>query len=513
MSSFPVSQLLYFPMRAVSLLQLVPIVLGKYEFCNLSPGSYVVLEINLPGFGDVSDTDGANDNSIRVQLGVGERSPGHDFVDERVPGTPAPTPVGQTAVPTSGSPVGTPGPTPLGQTPFPTPGLPSSTPAPTPPGQTLAPTSGQPVITPAPTTSILGCISGTVREDTNNDNTGDVVLSGVAITLFSDAGGFVATRRTDSLGKYEFCNLSPGSYVVLEINLPGFGDVSDTDGANDNSIRVQLGVGERSPGHDFVDERVPGTPAPTPVGQTAVPTSGSPAGTPGPTPLGQTPFPTPGLPSSTPAPTPLGQTLAPTSGQPVITPAPATSILGCISGTVREDTNNDNTGDVVLSGVAITLFSDAGGFVATTRTDSLGKYEFCNLSPGSYVVLEINLPGFGDVSDTDGANDNSIRVQLGVGERSPGHDFVDERVPGTPAPTPVGQTAVPTSGSPVGTPGPTPLGQTPISHSWPSFLDASSYAAGSNFGSYVGTASDYTSAYYVYLGLHFWYSEGRYEQR
>ena len=174
----------------------------SFAICLLARN--VVLEINLPGFGDVSDTDGANDNSIRVQLGVGERSPGHDFVDERVPGTPAPTPVGQTAVPTSGSPVGTPGPTPLGQTPFPTPGLPSSTPAPTPPGQTLAPTSGQPVTTPAPTTSILGCISGTVREDTNNDNTGDVVLSGVAITLFSDAGGFVATTRTDSWANMSF---------------------------------------------------------------------------------------------------------------------------------------------------------------------------------------------------------------------------------------------------------------------------------------------------------------------
>jgi hypothetical protein len=29
--------------------------------------------------------------------------------------------------------------------------------------------------------------------------------------------------------------LSADSYVVIEINLPGFADVSDTDGANDNS--------------------------------------------------------------------------------------------------------------------------------------------------------------------------------------------------------------------------------------------------------------------------------------
>jgi hypothetical protein len=119
--------------------------------------------------------------------------------------------------------------------------------------------------------------------------------------------------RTDSLGKYEFCNLSPGSYVVLEINLPGFTDVSDTDGANDNSHSCAIGLRVRTRLAMILSTRgLLSTPAPTPVGQTAVPTSASrllaysvgngiptsasPAGS-TPTPVGQTPIPTSGLPS------------------------------------------------------------------------------------------------------------------------------------------------------------------------------------------------------------------------
>jgi hypothetical protein len=166
-------------------LRVVPIAPGSMSFAICSPGSYVVLEINLPGYADVSDTEGANDNSIRVPLGSGANSPGHDFVDKRTAGTPAPTPVGQTAVPTSASPAGTPVPTPVGQTPEPTTNIGTS-----PPGIVFDESASP---SESPSRDPTRCISGTVREDTNNDNSGDVVLPGVAITLFTDAGVFVAS--------------------------------------------------------------------------------------------------------------------------------------------------------------------------------------------------------------------------------------------------------------------------------------------------------------------------------
>ena len=103
-----------------------------------------------------------------------------------------------------------------------------------------------------------------------------------------------------------------------------------------------------------------------------------------------------------------------------------------------------------LPNVVIALFQGNGSSASftTTTTDSNGDYEFCGLPAGTYVVLEFNLNGYDDVSDSDGPNDNRIRVVLGEGAKSPDHDFVDERVPLTLAPTPVGGTTVPTSGSP-----------------------------------------------------------------
>jgi hypothetical protein len=49
---------------------------------------------------------------------------------------------------------------------------------------------------------------------------------------------------------------------------------------------------------------------------------------------------------------------------------------GSISGTVNEDTNNDNVGDVVLADVVIVLFRTDGSFLTSTLTDSDDNYEF-----------------------------------------------------------------------------------------------------------------------------------------
>jgi protocatechuate 3,4-dioxygenase beta subunit len=100
---------------------------------------------------------------------------------------------------------------------------------------------------------------------------------------------------------------------------------------------------------------------------------------------------------------------------------------GVISGTVREDLDNNGTGDTPIAGVTVVLKDAQGNPVATTTTDANGNYVFNNVPAGSYTVEETNKPGYTDVGDTDGGNPNQISVTLTPGQSSTGNDFVDER--------------------------------------------------------------------------------------
>jgi serine-aspartate repeat-containing protein C/D/E len=100
---------------------------------------------------------------------------------------------------------------------------------------------------------------------------------------------------------------------------------------------------------------------------------------------------------------------------------------GNISGTVREDLDNNNTGDTPIAGVTVVLKDAAGTPIATTTTDANGNYSFTGVPAGTYTVEETNKPGYTDVSDIDGGNPNSIAVSLQPGQSSTGNDFVDER--------------------------------------------------------------------------------------
>jgi len=102
-------------------------------------------------------------------------------------------------------------------------------------------------------------------------------------------------------------------------------------------------------------------------------------------------------------------------------------LLGFISGTVKEDTNNDNIGDLVLPSVLIMLKDMNNQVIGTTLTDSNGFYIFSRVAPGNFSVFEINLASVPlDVSDIDGGDMTMISVLLLPGSNSTGNDFVDE---------------------------------------------------------------------------------------
>jgi len=186
---------------------------------------------------DVSDSDSPNDNSILVVLSSGGSSTGNAFVDRIVSGMPssAPTPSASLAPGATGVPVSSVVPT-------------------APPSVNVVPS-----LSGAPNQSLLGSISGNVKEDVDNNNSGDTNMSSVLISLLDNSGFVIRTTLTDTSGNYLFSSLPSGNYTVVELNPPGFVDVSDVDGLNDNRIFVVLGSGMNSTGNDFVDERLVGS--------------------------------------------------------------------------------------------------------------------------------------------------------------------------------------------------------------------------------------------------------------
>lgn len=141
---------------------------------------------------------------------------------------------------------------------------------------------------------------------------------------------------------------------------------------------------------------------------------------------------------------------SPTTRSPTF--SPPTPTLGSISGNVMEDMDNDNTGDIDLAGVLITLLDRSGVVVGTTLTDTGGAYVFYNLVFGNYTVLETNLAGYADVSDVDGANDNRVFVRLAASTNSTGNNFVDELASIAPSFAPSSSGAPSGSISPSATP-------------------------------------------------------------
>ncbi|BCU77641.1 SdrD B-like domain-containing protein [Luteolibacter sp. LG18] len=426
---------------------------GSYEFLNLALGNYVVVESDPTGYSSVTDIDGVNDNRIKVTLTTLTATTGRNFLDLYIDPALYGTINGQVRNDTDGdgdlldADTGISGVTvdlytdpngdgnPLDGTIYAT----ATTNASgnysftlVPPGtyvvvetdlsgyastadKTLPNDNRVPVTIAASQTSaandfldsnnltLLGTIGNTVWSDVNNNgllDSGEAGIANVAVQLYKSTqtpgtDTPYRTTTTDSSGVYSFAYVPAGSYVVYLpaanfatggalVSAPLSSDFTDTadnqENNDDNGIQTASGQPVRSPVIAIAANETDNT-----VDFGFVPNTS----------------------------------------------------LGSISGTVLEDTNNDNTGDTGIAGVTITLYSDPNGdgnqadgvVKGTAVTAADGSYSFTGLPPGSYVVVETQPSGYLNVTDTDGGVDNKVARTLTAGG-SLAASFVEER-PGT----------------------------------------------------------------------------------
>jgi len=378
---------------------------GTYSFTNIPPGDYQVRETQPAGYNSVSDIDGGNPDLIGdvtpITVVSGETNSGNDFVEEQ-PGAIT----GTVWADTNNDDIGD---TPiagvtlelldeLGNVVATTVTLADGTYsfANIPPGtysvretqpagyDSVSDIDGgnpdligdvTPIIVMAGETNSgndfveeqPGTITGTVWEDTNNDDIGDTPIGGVTIELLDEIGNVIVTTVTQADGTYSFTNIPPGNYQVRETQPAGYTSVSDADGGNPDLIGdvtlIAVNAGQTSSGNDFIEEQ-------------------------------------------------LG------------------SISGQVRYDSDNDGNPADS-DNPIAGVTIELYDGSGNLIASTVTDSLGNYTFAELPPGNYTVVEVNPPGFTSTYDLDGPGNtlDIISVALSPGQNSTGNDYLDTSAP------------------------------------------------------------------------------------
>ena len=117
--------------------------------------------------------------------------------------------------------------------------------------------------------------------------------------------------------------------------------------------------------------------------------------------------------------------------------------LGYITGSVLDDTNNDNTSLIGIADVPLALKDAAGNDIdsdpvtfgmqpTVTTTAADGSYGFADLPPGSYRVVETQPSGYLSVSDVDGGNldiiGDNVLISVTPGNTTANQNFVEVRV-------------------------------------------------------------------------------------
>jgi len=264
-------------------------------------------------------------------------------------------------------------------------------------------------------------LRGRVYLDINSNCTfdpGERPLSGVSVFLLDPRGQRIAQSVTGADGRYAFAGLPPGEYGVEEITPEGYHDGPDRVGSaggrlagTDMIVGIALAPGVDAVDYDFC-ERLPAT----------------------------------------------------LSGY-VFQDGPAVTVIGGdIPDLVPLRDGQRTPDDVPLAGVRIQLGDASGapvlgpdGRPLVTFTDAAGYYEFTDLQPGLYTLLETQPEGYVDGIDTPGSaggyavnphdppspailqrltvdprNDAILMIRLRAGDKAVSYNFSEIRVVGIP---------------------------------------------------------------------------------
>lgn len=270
-------------------------------------------------------------------------------------------------------------------------------------------------------------LAGIVYADVNENgipDAGEAPISGVTITLIDGSTGLVvASTVTGAEGRYQFRDLRPGVYELRQTQPAGYFDGKDRAGTaggqwdgHDAILAIPLAAGFQAENYDFGEippARISGY-----VFQDGPPLS---------------------------------------YREGTLPPDPYT----------LRDGQRD-PGDLPIAGVWLQLGDEFGapvlgddGQPLLAVTDASGYYEFANLRPGTYTVMEFQPEGYQDGNDTPGtrggialnpslgaeerqrildivsvktANDAIVLIPLGPGDQATEYNFSEVRVEVQPTP-------------------------------------------------------------------------------